>query len=321
MSDTGDSFGARLDLALKSMNISRIQLAALVGVDKSLVGRWLSSQVVPTAHNLARISETLSKHKPGFNAILWQRPMPEFMTFLGVAEALPSKTAAPEPAPMLGGLRLLSLEMSAREVAANGHVYTGLYVLLRQRFINNGIPVVDVIRIYLDGTELRWEIDDGGNRTQGVGLLLRNKLHLLGESDTGRDGVTLHILNGTGDLHAMVMDGVLASVAGDRFFTPSASKVLLLRIAHPLEDAEADQARFQTASQRVNVINNAGQGWTFVPPKFTKVIDNREPLLRDENADFVLRVASNETVAHSDWDVANYDFPAPELMAAILDTA
>lgn len=318
MSDSGDSFGARLDLALKSMNISRIQLAALVGVDKSLVGRWLSSQVVPTAHNLARISESLSKHKPGFNAILWQRPMPEFLAFLGVAEA-PLPKAAPQSAPMLGGLRLLSLEMSARETAANGHVYTGLYVLLRQRFINNGIPVVDVIRIYLDGAELKWEIDDGGNRTQGVGLLLRNKLHLLGESDTGRDGITLHILNGTGDLHAMVMDGVLASVAGDRFFTPSASKILLLRVAHPLEDAGADHARFLTASQRVNAINNAGQGWKFVPPKFTRVLDNREPLLRDEAADFVLRVASDDSVAYSDWDVANYDFPVPELNAAILE--
>ncbi|HEX2593637.1 MAG TPA: helix-turn-helix transcriptional regulator, partial [Rhizomicrobium sp.] len=60
-----DSFGTRLDLALKSLNISRIQLASLVGVDKSLVSRWLSSQVVPTAHNLARISDVLSKHKPG----------------------------------------------------------------------------------------------------------------------------------------------------------------------------------------------------------------------------------------------------------------
>ncbi|HEX2593055.1 MAG TPA: hypothetical protein VHL34_16260, partial [Rhizomicrobium sp.] len=189
-----------------------------------------------------------------------------------------------------------------------------------QRFINNGIPVVDIARIYAVGSdELHWEIDDGGNRTRGVALLLRNKLHLIGESDSARDGVTLHILNGTGDLHAMVLDGILASVAGDRFFTPSGSKVLLLRIAHALDDAEADAARFNTACARVNAINNAGQGWKFVPPKYTKVLDNREPLLREDNPAHVLRVGSEDSVAHSDWDVANYDFPVPELTAAILE--
>jgi hypothetical protein len=189
---------------------------------------------------------------------------------------------------------------------------------LRPRFINNGTTVIDILRIRAEGEMLRWELDDGGNRTSGVGLLLRNKLHLLGESDTGKDGVTLHILNGTGDRHAMAMDGVLASVAGDRFLTPSSSKVLALRIAHSLDDPEADRTRFDAACSRLNALNNKGDGWTLVPEKFLRVVDNREPLLRWDNPDHVLRVSAEESIAYSDFDVGNYDMPAPALCAGIL---
>lgn len=85
-----DTFASRLSLALDALNLSRGQLAAAVGVDKSLVSRWLSGEVVPTAYNRARISDSLSRIKPGFNATLWQCPQDELRAFLG----LPSPAAA-----------------------------------------------------------------------------------------------------------------------------------------------------------------------------------------------------------------------------------
>lgn len=90
-SGKSDSFAARLLLAMKTLNFSRGQLSAAVGVDKSLVSRWLSGQVMPTSHNRARISEALSKIKPGFNMTLWDRPRAEFDHFLGIADFAPAQ--------------------------------------------------------------------------------------------------------------------------------------------------------------------------------------------------------------------------------------
>lgn len=83
-----DGFGARLALALKASNMSRSQLSAAMGVDKSVVSRWLSGQTAPASHNLARISALLAKQKPGFNMTLWTAPMAEFEAALGLQPAI-----------------------------------------------------------------------------------------------------------------------------------------------------------------------------------------------------------------------------------------
>ncbi|HEX2593636.1 MAG TPA: helix-turn-helix transcriptional regulator [Rhizomicrobium sp.] len=320
-----DGFAARLDLALKALNVSRVQFAAMVGVDKSLVSRWLSSQVTPTAHNLARISDALAKVKPGFNTMQWERPLGEYQSFLGLSESAATSGAysdAPRgPAPAGGGLILQSLQLSAREIALSGHVYTGLYVVFRQRLLNSGIPHVEVAWLYQRDGAMHYRLTDGGNRTQGHVLILRNKLHLIGEGETGRDGVTLHIINGTGDRHAMVMDGLLASVCGDRFFTPSLTKCVLLRIAHPLDDLAAEEQRFLSTQERLAAINNAGRGPEILPEEFAGALDNRSGFQREGGADWLLRVPSSDSVARSDFEAANYDFPAPALVQMLLGDA
>src|SRR5690349_4471995 len=84
--ESSSDFAQRLAFALKATNLSRAQLASAVEVDKSLVSRWLSGQVVPTSHNLARISEAIARLKSGFNAVLWERPESEFEGFFGIAQ-------------------------------------------------------------------------------------------------------------------------------------------------------------------------------------------------------------------------------------------
>jgi transcriptional regulator with XRE-family HTH domain len=312
---TVDSFGMRLGLALKALNVSRVQLAALVGVDKSLVSRWLSSQVTPTAHNLTRISEALAKAKPGFNAYQWERPLAEFEGFVGLE---PAAASTRMPPPAREGIALRSLVSSAREVALAGEIYAGLYVLFRQRLMNSGVLNVEVMRIYLRDGGLFWENCDGGNTVRGTALLIRNKLHLIGEGDTGRDGITLHVLNGTGDRHAMVMDGLLLSVGGDRFFTPSGTKVVLLRLAHAIPDDAADHARYLATAARLVAINASGDGNRLLPDAFACAVDNRHGFARQEAPDWLLRVPSEVSLSRSDFEAGNYDFPSPALCDLLL---
>ena len=56
MLDATDAFARKLSIALKALNLSRVQVAALVEVDKSAVGRWLRATTQPSDYNLARLS-------------------------------------------------------------------------------------------------------------------------------------------------------------------------------------------------------------------------------------------------------------------------
>jgi adenylate cyclase len=89
-----DDFAERLSLALRAANLSGSQLAAAVGVDKSVVSRWLSGHAQPTSYNLARISAAIAKISPGFNMILWTAPRAEFEAAIGLG--IPSGSAAAE---------------------------------------------------------------------------------------------------------------------------------------------------------------------------------------------------------------------------------
>ena len=60
-----EPFSAKLSFALKALSLSRGALAAELGVNKSMVGRWVSGAAKPSAHNLARLSEHVARRLDG----------------------------------------------------------------------------------------------------------------------------------------------------------------------------------------------------------------------------------------------------------------
>lgn len=91
---TTDHFGVRLALALDALNMSRSQLAAALGVDKSVISRWVSGQMAPGGNNLARVSALFARQKPGFNVTHWTSSMADFENALGLAASRTSSGAA-----------------------------------------------------------------------------------------------------------------------------------------------------------------------------------------------------------------------------------
>src|SRR5437879_9004145 len=79
----GRSFARKLELVLKVLSMSRARLAADLGVDKSVVGRWVSGAVRPSAHNLSRLSGLIAERIAGFTALDWDRSLPAFAEFVG----------------------------------------------------------------------------------------------------------------------------------------------------------------------------------------------------------------------------------------------
>lgn len=92
-------FGERLNLALKTINLSPAALGASVGLDKSVVLRWLAGKVRPGDHNLTRIAIQIARHRPGFTTLALDGPDEDFRRALdlptaGAAWAAPQALAA-----------------------------------------------------------------------------------------------------------------------------------------------------------------------------------------------------------------------------------
>lgn len=128
------AFSERLQLVMKAVALSRGQLAADLGVDKSVVSRWVSGATVPTDHNLARLTAVVARQVPGFTMLDWERDLEALRAGLGLAGS-PAGGTQPAVVPDLaqplldlpGFARLPAFGPAAHETAARGIRYCGLW--------------------------------------------------------------------------------------------------------------------------------------------------------------------------------------------------
>ena len=135
-----EAFSAKLELALKALSMSRARLAADLGVDKSVVGRWVSGAVQPSAHNLSLLSALIAERIAGFTALDWDRSLPSFAELIGAdLETVSGRSAADA---MLG-LPLVGMDQFISATALRGEAYEGFwrstrpYVLAPGRFVHD----------------------------------------------------------------------------------------------------------------------------------------------------------------------------------------
>ncbi len=76
------SFADRLTLVLKALSISRGRLAADLGLDKSVVSRWMSGVYRPSGENLSLLTRMIAARRPVFTGLDWDRPLDEFAAVL-----------------------------------------------------------------------------------------------------------------------------------------------------------------------------------------------------------------------------------------------
>jgi len=87
-------FAHKLALVLKACNLSRGRLAQAVGIDKSVASRWASGVQAPTDHNLARLTEVVGRHRPGFARADWELASEAFAIRLGFDHGPPAAAPA-----------------------------------------------------------------------------------------------------------------------------------------------------------------------------------------------------------------------------------
>lgn len=228
-----DRFSARLSLLLKALSLSRVQLAADLRVDKSVIGRWASGAVKPSEHNLTRLTALVATRLPGFTVLDWDRSDSDFSALVG---------AAPTPRAQLP-LPLLDLIRSTS--ALRGQAYEGFFRSTRPYNFQPGRFVHDhgMIRLDSDGL-LSLRMGTAGTQVEGWMLTLHNQLFCIA-ADVTSGALLFGIFHGVAAARAQVLDGIVLAPSLDPGRTPTAYAMMFERVGELSGDVAADDAEFE----------------------------------------------------------------------------
>ena len=228
-----DSFSAKFALVLKALSISRGRLAADLGVDKSVVGRWATGVVKPSDHNLSRLTALVAERLAGFTALDWDRSSGDFASLIG---ASPNAVA---------GLPLPVLEQILATTALRASAYEGFfrstrpYVLQPDRFVHDhGMLRLD------DQGLLALRIGTAGSLVEGWMLPMGNQLYCIA-AQVALGSLLFGIFNGVASTRAQVLDGIVLTPALDSGRTPTSHAMMFERIGDLSGNVEADDAEFE----------------------------------------------------------------------------
>jgi transcriptional regulator with XRE-family HTH domain len=233
-------FSAKLTLVLKALSLSRGQLASLLEVDKSAVGRWLTGAVKPSAHSLAQLSGVVATRVPGFAVVDWDRPLEALAALLGVApDVAPPSRAMRLAATLPGALVNELLDTTAMRAAT----YEGFYRSTRPFAQVPGQFIHDHVMIRQAPTGvLGFTMGTGKVFVTGWVLRQQNQLFVIAAEQTS-GALGFAILNGVNTPEAGAMDGIVLNCSLDAGRTPTASAIFLERIGELSDDATVDDAR------------------------------------------------------------------------------
>ena len=239
-------FGAKLNLVLRALNLSRGRAASLLGVDKSLVGRWASGAVHPSDHNLSRLTALIAERVPGFSMLDWGRDRQSFAASLGVDAAL---TSGMPSVPGGSALPFPFLDQARAETQRRHRAYEGFWRTSRASVMMAGRIAHDhgLIRAGDNGLLEVW-MGGAGLTFSGWAFVLEGNLFAILHDSVGCTPLFL-IFRGVTLPRATCLDGILTLAALDPSRTPASIPILLERVGDLSGDRTADEARFSQLSQ------------------------------------------------------------------------
>jgi transcriptional regulator with XRE-family HTH domain len=236
-------FAARLHLVLSAVAMSRARLASVLGVDKSLVGRWASGAVKPSDHNLSRITAVVAERFPGFTALDWERDLGEFAKQLGID---PSVARLDQPLPAVQGLPLQFIDLARRNTEQRGAAYEGFWRTSRPSVLMPHLIFQDhgMIRVNANGL-LEVRMGGAGLYFHGWIMLAEGNLFVIIHDSTGQTPLFL-VFRGVPLPRAEIMEGILLMAALNASRTPAAVPILMERIGDLSGDRAEDDAHCDT---------------------------------------------------------------------------
>jgi len=234
-----EGFADRLQLALKAVNLSPAALGSAVGVDKSVVSRWLSGKVKPSGHNLTRIAIEIARRHPGFTTLDFDLPAAELRRALGLHEPVPPQGSLDSVLSLPFGV----IEATRAQVAWRGVEYFGHYDAYYWSYTQPGRIVRCCLMLHqVDGLlAVRYGAQDMD--FHGWALLLEGRLYMV-MSEIRHQEMMFVVTNAGQHPRASIISGImLGSVAGNML--PTASAMICLRSGDVSGMAADDHAEYE----------------------------------------------------------------------------
>jgi hypothetical protein len=238
------SFSAKLELILKALSITRGRAAAEMGVDKPLVGRWVSGAVHPSARNLERLTVWIAGYHSGFSLLDWDADITDLAQRFGV----PAPAAKPSrPDDVLEPLLAATLIEETREnLARRGWAYEGFWRLTRPSALFPGKFAHEHMMISCNGGgAMMISLCAMGVHLNGYAVLFDNQMFVF-VADSESSNLAFGILNLVVRLKADVLDGITLTRLADSTGSPVAAPILLERVGDLSGKDDADQATFES---------------------------------------------------------------------------
>lgn len=244
-----EPFAKKLELVLKVLSMSRARLAADLAVDKSVVGRWVSGAVQPSAHNLSLLTALIAERIPGFKTLDWDRGLASFAELVG-ADLKAILGQQPPLASALAGLPLVGMEQFLSATTVRGPAYEGFYRGTRPFVLQPGRFMHDHAMVRIDPNGLlRLRIGAGGTIADGWVLPVGHQLFVV-TVDVISGAVLFGVFHGMATPRVEVVDGLVLAPSLDVGRTPAAYPMILERIEDLSGDPEADDKRFLELAAR-----------------------------------------------------------------------
>ena len=241
------SFPAKLAVVLKACSISRARLAADMGIDKSVVSRWMSGVNVPTDHNLSVLTKLVAAQFPDFSMHDWETDVTAL-----TLKILPDKRNAPAKSQSQStGLEQWIPESIVVEALTTtqlrGAAFEGFW---RSTRVANEFPgrfMHDRIMIRRDANGLL-QFRMGVVEMRFVGWILPIQTQLFTWAvDEGAGVFLFAIFNSVLRHRAEVLDGLTLTLTRESGGTPVAAPALIERTGTLCGDREADDAAFEAS--------------------------------------------------------------------------
>ena len=234
--------GDKLDMLLKASSLSRVSIAHEVGVDKSLVGRWVKGAIHPGEHNLAKLTGVFRSHFPQLTVADWYEDKAELARRLGIhvrSGGLGSLvTAADGPFAKIA-------DVAEAEIAFKAATYEGFWRTTRPSVVMQGELFHDYGIFRLNGNGMIDVIMEGAGLTfSGWMFPMSGNLYVFLFDPVGRTPLIV-LMKGVTLPRALSMEGLLLLSALDPLRTPAAVPIVLERLGDLSGDKQADDRRLR----------------------------------------------------------------------------
>ena len=238
---TTTPFSEKLRLVLKMLSMSSAQLASELGADKSVVSRWLKGSVLPSAHNLSRLTGVIATRVASFRTLDWERDPQDFAEMFGADPGTISRAMG--AAAISRGLPLSNFDQMLLTADRRAKSYEGFFRSTRPsptlvgRFVHeHGMIRRDPIGL------LRLKMGSAGAVVDGWMIPLHGQLYSIAtEMNSGT--LLFGIFNEIGAPKVDTFDGLTLLPGSDMGRSPTATAILCERVGDLTGDAEADDLR------------------------------------------------------------------------------